>query len=59
MLHLLEIPTDYWARFISVESTDSDSQMMSQYSYFGEFNDTHISIARNISAVFICVYLNH
>lgn len=36
MLHLLEIPTDYWARFINVESTDSESQKVSGYSYFGE-----------------------
>lgn len=37
MLHLLEIPTDYWARFINVDTTtDTDSQKISGYSYFGE-----------------------
>lgn len=38
MLHLLEIPTDYWSRFIIVETTtDTDSQKVSGYSYFGKF----------------------
>lgn len=40
MLHLLEIPTDYWARFINVETTDTDSQKVSGYSYFGKFVTT-------------------
>lgn len=36
MLHLLEIPTDYWDRFMTAVTTDTDSQKVSGYSYFGE-----------------------
>lgn len=37
MLHLLTIPTDYWSRFITIDTTtDTDSQKISGYSYFGK-----------------------
>lgn len=37
----IEIPsTDYWARFISVESTDTDSQKL--------FRDIHTSVSSNL-----------
>lgn len=39
MLHLLEIPTDYWARFINIDTTtDTESQKVSGYSFFGKFS---------------------
>ncbi|XP_031628586.1 rac GTPase-activating protein 1 [Contarinia nasturtii] len=38
MLHLLEIPTDYWNRFILVDTTDDESQKVSGYSFFGTPN---------------------
>lgn len=45
MLHLLEIPTDYWARFINVETTDTESQQVSGYSYFGKSIESVVKIS--------------
>lgn len=41
MQHLLDIPTDYWARFISVDSSDSDAATAKAQSYFGKWSRGH------------------
>lgn len=36
MENLLNIPTDYWARFITIPESDSENEKISVHSYFGK-----------------------